>query len=88
MILLDLFLTQLMTMKISFKQRTIDNKIKVYDAIISQWVKMRNFVYGVLLVDPRRLGEFDAMYGQSQAFIGEAVLVIDHLTKIRPDRTA
>ena len=39
------FLVHSVTMKVSFKQRTIDNKIKVYHALITQWVKMRNFVY-------------------------------------------
>lgn len=71
------FFIHALTMKISFKQRTIDNKIKVYDAIITQWVKMRNFVYHVLLSDPDHLYEFDKMYGESQAFIGEAILVSD-----------
>lgn len=30
-------------MKVSFKQRTIDNK--VYDALIATWVRMRNYIY-------------------------------------------
>jgi hypothetical protein len=69
------FFVHALTMKISFKQRTIDNKIRVYDAIITQWVKMRNFVYHVLLSNPDKIYEFDKMYGESQAFIGEAILV-------------
>ncbi len=76
------FVLHALTMKISFKQRTIDNKIKVYDAIIAQWVRMRNFVYNSLHNKSRvniqeRRDEFDNMYGVSQTFIGEAILVSD-----------
>ena len=39
------YLVHVISMKVSFKQRTIDNKIRVYDAIIAHWVKMRNFIY-------------------------------------------
>lgn len=69
------FFVHALTMKISFKQRTIDNKIRVYDSIIVQWVKTRNFIYNVLLNDPNRLNEFDILYGESQTFVGEAILV-------------
>ena len=64
-------------LKINFKQRTIDNKIKVYDAIITHWVRMRNFIYHKLLLlrDQQTLLEFDRLYGESQAFIGEAILI-------------
>jgi hypothetical protein len=64
-------------LRISFKQRTIDNKIKVYDAIITHWVRMRNFIYHKLLLfrDQQSLLEFDRLYGESQAFIGEAILI-------------
>lgn len=34
------FAVHAVSMKVSFKQRTIDNKIKVYDALIGTWVKM------------------------------------------------
>ncbi len=67
-------------MKINFKQRTIENKIKVYDSLITQWVKTRNFIYSQHL-NPERSNNpwddnaFNVMYGESQAFIGEAVLV-------------
>ena len=71
-------------MKVSFKQRTIENKIKVYDALITHWVKMRNFIYAKLPSDPFADPAFDAMYGESQAFIGEAVLVSED-TKLTED---
>ena len=70
------YLVHAISMKVSFKQRTIDNKIKVYDAIIAHWVRMRNFVYhSGIFKDPNSYMEFDKLYGDSQAFIGESVLV-------------
>jgi hypothetical protein len=69
------FLVRSLTMKVSFKQRTIENKIKVYDSIITHWVKMRNFIYFQLPNDPHSDRQFDIMYGESQGFIGEAILV-------------
>jgi len=69
------YLVHAISMKVSFKQRTIDNKIRVYDAMITHWVKMRNFVYHRLRVDQNSFGEFDKLYGDSQAFIGEAALI-------------
>lgn len=69
------YLVHAISIKVSFKQRTIDNKIKVYDAIIAHWVKMRNFVYHKLLQNPQSYEEFNKLYGDSQTFIGEAVLV-------------
>ena len=71
------YLVHAISMKVSFKQRTIDNKIKVFDSIITNWVRMRNFIYHRLLVDENSLLEFDKLYGDSQAFIGESVLVSD-----------
>jgi predicted nucleic-acid-binding protein len=66
--------------RISFKQRTIDNKIKVYDAIIAHWVRMRNFIYHNLLSkDPKSYLEFDKIYGESQTFIGEAALISENV---------
>lgn len=46
------FIARSAAMKVSFKQRTIDNKIKVYDALIAQWVKMRNFIYAHFSFQP------------------------------------
>jgi hypothetical protein len=77
------FFVHSVTMKVSFKQRTIDNKIKVYDALISQWVKMRNFIYThhsgqpANEYSPGTVQEFDQIYGESQRYIGEAVLVCE-----------
>lgn len=70
------YLVHAVSMKVSFKQRTIDNKIKVYDSIIAHWVRMRNFIYhSGIFKDPNSYIEFDKLYGDSQTFIGEAVLV-------------
>jgi len=77
------FLVHSVTMKVSFKQRTIDNKIKVYDSLITQWVKMRNFVY---MYHPGQsidnypneiIQKFDQIYGESQQYIGETILVCE-----------
>ncbi len=70
-----------LTMKIDFRHKVVDHKYKVYDSIIITWVKMRNFILHELLTDPpdpNKIYEFDKMYGESQAFIGEAVLVSDN----------
>ena len=70
-------------MKVSFKQRMIDDKIKVFASIVQTWVRMRNYIFahhpGYAV--PEALTpvnqEFDQMYGQSQQFIAEAILVCD-----------
>jgi hypothetical protein len=77
------FLVHSVTMKVGFKQRTIDNKIKVYDSLIAQWVKMRNFVYAYHPGQPIEnypsevIQKFDQIYGESQQYIGEAILVCE-----------
>lgn len=67
-------------MKVNFKQRTIDNKIKIYDAIISHWANMRNHVYHQLNVfkNPQAVLKFDEIYGLSQTVIGEIFLVCEN----------
>jgi hypothetical protein len=78
------FILHTLTMKVSFKQRAIDNKIKVYDSLIVTWVKMRNFVYAYHPGDPaipitnEVKREFDQIYGTSQQLIGEAILVCEN----------
>lgn len=61
-------------MKLNFQQRTIENKIKIFDSLITTWVQMRN-----LLVhqrnNPKWLEELDKIYGNSQRYLGEAMLV-------------
>jgi len=69
------YMVHAISMKVSFKQRTIDNKIKVYDAIISHTIRMRNFIIHDLLLKQDGYSEFDKLYGESQTFIGEAILV-------------
>lgn len=69
------FIVHAVTIIVSFKQRTIDNKIKVYDSIIARWVLFRNFIYSQLPKNPNEHPDFDKMYGESQTFIGEAILV-------------
>ncbi len=69
------FFIHTITMKVSFKQRTIENKIKVYNSLITHWVKMRNFIYSFSSVTPEVRNKFDKLYGASQALIGQAILV-------------
>jgi hypothetical protein len=64
-------------MKISFKQRTIDNKIKVYDSIITSWVKMRNEIFSQNNIQDKQF-RINKIYGESQAFIGEIFLVTEN----------
>jgi hypothetical protein len=77
------FLLHTITMKVSFKQRAIENKIKVFDSLIGTWVQMRNFIYAhhtgqPMQAVPRDVAQqFDQMYGQSQQLIGEAILVCE-----------
>lgn len=77
------FLVHSVTMKVGFKQRTIDNKIKVYDALITQWVKMRNFIYAHHPGQPtddfpfQIIQQFDQIYGESQQYVGEAILICE-----------
>jgi len=78
------FFAHSISMKVNFKQRTIDNKIKVYDLIITHWVKMRNFIFAKLVNQnntqiPQDIWQnFDQMYGESQKLIGEAILVCEN----------
>jgi hypothetical protein len=67
----------MLMMKISFKQRTIDNKIKVYDSIITSWVKMRNQIFS-LDNTSEKWHRLDQMYGESQTYIGEIFLVTEN----------
>jgi hypothetical protein len=77
------FLLHTITMKVSFKQRAIENKIKVFDSLIGTWVQMRNFIYAHHTGQPMQgvpgdvAQQFDQMYGQSQQLIGEAILVCE-----------
>jgi len=77
------FLLHTIAMKVSFKQRAIENKIKVFDSLIGTWVQMRNFIYAhhtgypMQEVPPEMARQFDQMYGQSQQLIGEAILVCE-----------
>jgi hypothetical protein len=68
-------------MMISFKQRTIDNKIKVFDSLIGSWVKMRNFIIanhkGETISQEARC-QLDEIYGISQQQIGESILVCEN----------
>lgn len=63
-------------MCISFKQRTIDNKIKVYDGLIANWVEMRNLIYHD--IDTDKWLKLDKLYGRSQTYIGESFLLSDN----------
>jgi len=79
------FALHAISMNVSFKQRTIDNKIKVFDSLIAQWVTMRNFIYGNNLVNQGNalsqdlFMKFDQLYGTAQTLIGEAFLVCEDI---------
>lgn len=70
------FFLNAIAMRISFKQRTIDNKIKVYDALITNWVEMRNLICHDVNTD--KWLKLDKLYGQSQTYIGESFLLSDN----------
>lgn len=80
------FLVHSIAIKINFKQRTIDNKINVYDALITQWVKARNLIYTNRINESTSnayveiIGQLDQLYGESQRFIGEVHLVSEDMT--------
>tara|TARA_B100001964_G_scaffold245363_1_gene331874 strand:- start:2578 stop:3096 length:519 start_codon:yes stop_codon:yes gene_type:complete len=77
------FFVHSLSMKVSFKQRTIDNKIKVYDGIIAYWVRTRNLIYSVhpdvtgLPIPPEIVRQFDQNYGESQQLMGETILICE-----------
>jgi len=77
------FFAHAIPMKVSFKQKTIENKIKVYDTVIVEWVKMRNYIFSFhdgnsnSLMPESACVEFDQMYGQTQQCIGEVFLVCE-----------
>jgi len=70
------YFLNLIAMCVSFKQRTIDNKIKVYDALIANWVEMRNLIYHDS--DNDKWQKLDKIYGRSQTYIGESFLLSDN----------
>jgi len=70
----------IIVMMISFKQSTIDNKIKVFDSLMGSWVKMRNFIITHLMgesISQKVRDKFDEIYGDSQQLIGESILVCE-----------
>ena len=77
------FFAHSFAMKVNCKQRTIDNKIKVYDSLIITWANMRNFIYANLVgrneenLTAEIVLQFDALYGESQKLIGEATLICE-----------
>ena len=79
------FVFHAISMNVSFKQRTIDNKITVFASLIAQWVTMRNFIYKNIQVDQGNpfpedvIIEFDQLYGTAQTCIGEAFLVCEDI---------
>ena len=74
------YLVHAMSMQVSFKQRTIDNKIKVYDELITQWVKMRNFIVANQHLAGQQIpahipSQYDQLYSQGLTYVGEAYLI-------------
>jgi hypothetical protein len=77
------FLAHSLAMKVSFKHRTIDRKVRIYDSLIGKWMQIRNFIYSVHPGQPlddypaEIIRQFDHLYGESQQLIGEAILVCE-----------
>lgn len=75
------YISNILAMKINFKQRTIDNKIKVYDSLICKWIEMRNHLYhfdNKAQEKGNKWLEFDRIYGSSQIFIAETFMISDN----------
>ncbi|MEE8529377.1 MAG: hypothetical protein V3S35_01240 [Nitrosomonadaceae bacterium] len=71
----------IIAMMISFKRRTIDIKIKVFNSLIGSWAKMRNFIIANHKEEPiaqEARNQFDEIYGNSQQLIGESILVCEN----------
>ena len=71
----------IIAMMISFKRRTIDIKIKVFNSLIGSWAKMRNFIIANHKEEPiaqEERNQFDEIYGNSQQLIGESILVCEN----------
>lgn len=66
-------------MKVNFKQRTLDNKISVYDALISNWASLRRLLFVSTVQGPNldAMNQYEALYTQSQAFLARAILVTE-----------
>ncbi len=68
------FFSHIVVMKINFQQRTITNKIKVFDTLIATWMQMRNqLVHGK--DKNKNLEELDKIYGKSLVCVAEAILI-------------
>ena len=72
-----------LAIRVRFKEKFIEYKVKVFDSLLSQWVQMRNFIYrhhpiitGKPIPDEVER-EFDQMYGRSQQAVGQSLLVCD-----------
>lgn len=75
------FLICIVAVKISFKHRTIDHKIKVFNSLIGSWVEMRNFIIASYKGEPisqELKSKFNDIYGHTQQLIGEASLVCEN----------
>ena len=77
------FLAHSLAMNISFKQRMIDRKVRVYDSLIGKWIQMRNYIYKHHPGQPVEnypaeiIQQFDQLYGESQQLIAEAMLACE-----------
>jgi hypothetical protein len=77
------FFLHVLTMKISFKQKVIEDKFRVYRGLIEHWLKFRNLIYKGISSEPDGVDKYleakDAWYSESQKFIGEAILIADNI---------
>ena|SRR5205085_3520715 len=77
------FFLHVLTMKISFKQRVIDDKFRVYRGLVEHWLKFRNLIYGGMSSEPDGIDRYfraqDAWYSEAQKLLGEAILIADDI---------
>ena len=77
------FFLNVLTMKISFKQRVIDDKFRVYRGLVEHWLKFRGLIYEGISSEPDGIDKYyraqDAWYSEAQKFLGEAILIAENI---------
>lgn len=67
----------ILVMKINFQQKMIDNKIKIFESLITIWIRMREQLVHKENGDGRWF-ELDKFYGESLRYLAGAILVSDN----------
>jgi hypothetical protein len=77
------FFLHVLTMKISFKQRVIEDKFRVYRGLVEHWLKFRNLIYSGMLSEPDGIDKYfaaqDAWYSEAHKLLGETILIADDI---------